>query len=201
MPRTDGLSVARLRLTMQPKWQIFQSGTDARNDAARSTVSGRNRSKVTSSSKIPPITQSALLVTNLPAGDATAGEVTVEALVQAGRAGGLPLIFGLTIAAAPVEMIFSRFIGLARRLFPPVVTGVLIVVVLLMMLCPPPLHGDTNTLGSATFEQLFVDVQRYGSTEAKREAIRLVRPGIEFCSCRTIGTLRSQAPTTTGAEA
>ncbi len=53
----------------------------------------------------------------------------VSLAIQAGQAGGLPLIFGMTIAAAPVEMILSRFINFARRLFPPVVTGSVVMLI------------------------------------------------------------------------
>ncbi len=49
--------------------------------------------------------------------------------IQAGLAGGLPLIFGMTMAGAPVEMILSRFIHFARRLFPPVVTGSVVMLI------------------------------------------------------------------------
>ena len=43
--------------------------------------------------------------------------------LQAGAAGGLPLILGMSIAGAPAEIIVSRVIARARRLFPPIVTG------------------------------------------------------------------------------
>lgn len=43
--------------------------------------------------------------------------------LQAGQAGGLPLILGMSIAGAPAEMLVSRLIAHARRLFPPLVTG------------------------------------------------------------------------------
>ncbi len=53
----------------------------------------------------------------------------VSLAIQAGQAGGLPLIFGMTIAGAPVEMVLSRFIHFARRLFPPVVTGSVVMLI------------------------------------------------------------------------
>ena len=53
----------------------------------------------------------------------------VPLAVQAGGAGGLPLVFGLTMACAPVEMVVSRFIGVARKLFPPVVTGTVVMLI------------------------------------------------------------------------
>lgn len=53
----------------------------------------------------------------------------VPLAIQCGQAGGLPLILGLTLAASPVEMILSRFIHVARRLFPPVVTGSVVMLI------------------------------------------------------------------------
>jgi NCS2 family nucleobase:cation symporter-2/xanthine permease XanP len=53
----------------------------------------------------------------------------VPLAIQAGQAGGIPLILGLTLAASPVEMVLSRFIKLARRLFPPVVTGSVVMLI------------------------------------------------------------------------
>ncbi len=53
----------------------------------------------------------------------------VPLALEAGRAGGVSLILGLTILCAPVEIIFSRFIGVARKLFPPVVTGSVIMLI------------------------------------------------------------------------
>ena len=47
----------------------------------------------------------------------------VSPAIQAGMAGGLPLILGLTIICSPIEMLLSRVIHVVRRLFPPIVTG------------------------------------------------------------------------------
>jgi len=41
----------------------------------------------------------------------------------AGAVGGIPLMLGMSILAAPVEIILSFCLGFARRLFAPVVTG------------------------------------------------------------------------------
>ena len=47
----------------------------------------------------------------------------VSPAIQAGMAGGLPLIIGLTIICSPIEMLLSRMIHVVRKLFPPIVTG------------------------------------------------------------------------------
>ncbi len=53
----------------------------------------------------------------------------VPLALEAGRGGGISLILGLTILCAPVEIVLSRFIGLVRKLFPPVVTGSVIMLI------------------------------------------------------------------------
>ncbi|MBW2525850.1 MAG: purine permease [Deltaproteobacteria bacterium] len=53
----------------------------------------------------------------------------VPLAIQAGAAGGLPLILGMTIAGSPLEMVLSRFIQKVRRLFPPVVTGSVVMLI------------------------------------------------------------------------
>lgn len=47
----------------------------------------------------------------------------VAPAIQAGSAGGLPLIFGSALATAPVEIVASRLLRPLRAWFPPVVTG------------------------------------------------------------------------------
>jgi xanthine permease XanP len=50
--------------------------------------------------------------------------------VQGGKGrGGLALIFGVCLAGAPIEMVLSRFIHLARRVLTPVVTGTVVTLI------------------------------------------------------------------------
>ena len=53
----------------------------------------------------------------------------VPVSLQAGAAGGLPLILGMSLAASPVEMVLSRFLRHARRVFPPIVTGTVVALI------------------------------------------------------------------------
>lgn len=55
--------------------------------------------------------------------------VFVGLAIQTGQAGGLPLVFGMSLALSIVPMLVSRFIGPARRLFPPVVTGSVVMLI------------------------------------------------------------------------
>ena len=43
--------------------------------------------------------------------------------LAAGAVGGVPLMLGMSILAAPLEIILSFVVGFARRLFAPIVTG------------------------------------------------------------------------------
>jgi NCS2 family nucleobase:cation symporter-2/xanthine permease XanP len=53
----------------------------------------------------------------------------VPMAISAVNAGGLPLVLGMALAASPVEMIISRFIRQAKKLFPPVVTGIVVMLI------------------------------------------------------------------------
>ncbi len=53
----------------------------------------------------------------------------VPLAIQSGLTGGLALVFGLSIATAPLQMVLSRCLGLARRLFPPIVTGAVVTLI------------------------------------------------------------------------
>ena len=74
----------------------------------------------------------------------------VPLAIQSGQAGGLPLILGLTLAASPVEMILSRFIHVARRLFPPVVTGS-VVMLIGASLVEVSIHDLAGGVGAADY--------------------------------------------------
>ena len=53
----------------------------------------------------------------------------VPVAIQTGAAGGLSLILGMAIAAAPLQMILSRFLEVARKVFPPIVTGSVVMLI------------------------------------------------------------------------
>ena len=65
--------------------------------------------------------------------------------LAAGAAGGIPLMLGMSIVAAPLEIMLSFVLGFARRLFAPVVTGTSV-----MMIGFSLIHvGMTNFAGGA----------------------------------------------------
>lgn len=53
----------------------------------------------------------------------------VSAVITAGKAGGLPAIFGLCFAGSFIEMFISRFIESARKAFPPLVSGLVVTMI------------------------------------------------------------------------
>jgi len=63
--------------------------------------------------------------------------------LAAGAVGGIPLMLGMSILAAPLEIILSFILGFARRLFEPVVTGTSVMMIGLSLI-----HvGMTNFAG------------------------------------------------------
>ncbi|MDX9823223.1 MAG: solute carrier family 23 protein, partial [Syntrophales bacterium] len=57
------------------------------------------------------------------------GPAFLSASLLAGKAGGLSLIFGMTVAAGCFEAVFSRFLARMRAVFPAEVTGTIVMMV------------------------------------------------------------------------
>lgn len=57
------------------------------------------------------------------------GPAFLSASLMAGKAGGLPLIFGMTAVAGCFEALFSRFVTRMRAVFPAEVTGTIVMMV------------------------------------------------------------------------
>ncbi|HUS75400.1 MAG TPA: solute carrier family 23 protein [Methanothrix sp.] len=57
------------------------------------------------------------------------GPAFVPASLLAGKAGGLELIFGMTVVAGIFEALFSQVVGRMRKFFPPEVTGTVVLMV------------------------------------------------------------------------
>lgn len=53
----------------------------------------------------------------------------LQPLQQAGQAGGLALMFGLSCVTAPLLVVLAPFIGRLRRVFPPLVSGVVVLLI------------------------------------------------------------------------
>ena len=53
----------------------------------------------------------------------------LQPLVQAGRVGGLPLMLGLSLTTAPVQILLAPFVPRLRRVFTPLVSGVVVLLI------------------------------------------------------------------------
>ena len=66
----------------------------------------------------------------------TANPIYLPLAIQAGKAGGLPLAFGMILVTGFIESVLSRFYNRLQRLFPPHVCGVVIMMLGLSMIRP-----------------------------------------------------------------
>jgi xanthine permease len=67
-------------------------------------------------------------------------------LIQAGKAGGLPLMLGMSLAFAPVEIVLALGLNRLRKVFTPLVSGV-VVLLLGLSLIPVGIRGIASGLG------------------------------------------------------
>lgn len=64
----------------------------------------------------------------------------LQPLIAAGQAGGLALMLGLSLAAAPVQLVLAPFLPGLRRVFTPLVSGVVVLLIGLTLI-PSALFG------------------------------------------------------------
>src|SRR5476649_478838 len=53
----------------------------------------------------------------------------IQPLMQAGQVGGLSLMFGMSLATAPVTLVLAPFLPKLRRLFSPLVCGIVVLLI------------------------------------------------------------------------
>jgi len=78
-------------------------------------------------------------------------------LIQAGQAGGLALMFGMSLAAAPVQFLFAPFLPKLQRVFAPIVSGVVVLLIGLSLI-PTAMYGIAAPVaaGAPPWAGLFV---------------------------------------------
>lgn len=69
----------------------------------------------------------------------------LQPLVQAGQAGGLALMFGLSLITAPVQLVFAPFLPKLRRVFTPLISGIVVLLIGLSLI-PSAMFGITTPL-------------------------------------------------------
>jgi len=64
----------------------------------------------------------------------------IQPLVQAGQVGGLPLMFGMGLATAPVALLIAPFLPRLRRVFSPLVCGIVVLLIGISII-PEAMYG------------------------------------------------------------
>jgi xanthine permease XanP len=72
----------------------------------------------------------------------------LQPLIAAGQAGGLALMFGLSLAAAPVQLVLAPLLPRLRRVFTPLVSGVVVLLIGLTLI-PSALYGIVTPVPAA----------------------------------------------------
>lgn len=74
-------------------------------------------------------------------------------IIGAGLAGGLPLVFGCTIAAAPIEMVVSRIFRYVKHIVTPIVSGTVVLLIGLSLIKVGIIAcgGGFDAMGNGTF--------------------------------------------------
>ncbi len=64
----------------------------------------------------------------------------IQPLMQSGRIGGLALMFGMSLATAPVSLLLAPFLPKLRRLFSPLVCGIVVLLIGISII-PEAMYG------------------------------------------------------------
>jgi uracil-xanthine permease len=71
----------------------------------------------------------------------------LQPLIDAGKAGGLPLMFGMSLACAPTLFLFVPFLSMLRGVFTPLVSGIVVLLIGLSII-PEAMPGVTASVGA-----------------------------------------------------
>lgn len=124
-------------------------------------------------------------------------------LIQAGQAGGLALMFGMSLAAAPVQFLFAPFLPKLQRVFAPIVSGVVVLLIGLSLI-PTAMYGIAAPVaaGAPPWAGLFVAAtvlvvvlvaQATGRAWARLGSV-LFGLGAGYIVCGAAGWLKPPAP-------
>ena len=127
----------------------------------------------------------------------------LQPLIQAGKAGGLPLMIGLSLAAAPVQMLLAPLMPRLRKAFTPLVSGVVVLLIGVSLIgsamstIAAPL-GDSGTTGANAMIALAVIVtvvtlQLVGRPAAKLASV-LIGIAVGYVACAIGQVLHAPAP-------
>jgi hypothetical protein len=124
-------------------------------------------------------------------------------LIHAGQMGGLALMFGMSLAAAPVQFIFAPFLPKLQRVFAPIVSGVVVLLIGLSLI-PTAMYGIAapvapgapawgGLLVAATVLLVVLAAQATGRTWARLGSV-LFGLAAGYIVCGLAGWLKAPAP-------
>ncbi len=127
----------------------------------------------------------------------------IEPLTRAWHAGGLAMMFGMSCVAAPIQMALAPLLPRLRRLFPPLVCGIVVLLIGTSLLptafygiAAPVREGAPAWLGLAVAALVIgtvVGLQALGQTWARVAAVALgLAAGCG--ACWVLGALRAPPP-------
>ncbi len=71
----------------------------------------------------------------------------IQPLIMAGKAGGLPLMFGMALAAVPAQMVLAPFLPKLRGMLTPLISGIVVVLIGLSII-PSAMNGIVAPVGA-----------------------------------------------------
>lgn len=118
----------------------------------------------------------------------------LQPLVQAGQLGGLPLMFGMSLVTAPVQLVLAPFLPKLRRVFTPLVSGVVVLLIGLALIptamfgiAAPAVAGAPGWSGAAIAAVVLavvVGLQAIGKPWARLAGVLCgVAAGYVVCAC------------------
>jgi NCS2 family nucleobase:cation symporter-2/xanthine permease XanP len=131
----------------------------------------------------------------------------LQPLVQTGVKGGLPLMFGMSLAAAPVSFLLAPFLPRLRRVFSPLVCGIVVLLVgtsiipeAMPGIIAPPSPGAPSWAGAAVGAAVIAAVvaaQAVGQPWTRLAGI-LFGLGAGYLACAPFGYVHAPPPGTGG---
>ena len=131
----------------------------------------------------------------------------IQPLMQAGQAGGLPLMFGMSLATAPVSLALAPFLPKLRRFFSPLVCGIVVLLIGLSIIpeamygiVAAPVPGAPAWAGAAIAACVIAAVvaaQAVGQPWTRLAGI-LFGVGAGYAVCTLCGWLQAPAPNRSG---
>jgi len=131
----------------------------------------------------------------------------IQPLMQAGQAGGLALMFGMGLAAAPVALVLAPFLPKLRRAFSPLVCGIVVLLIGISIIpeamygiIAPPGPGAPSWAGAAIAACVIAAVvaaQAVGQPWTRLAGI-LLGVGTGYVVCAACGWLHAPPPNESG---